>query len=110
MVFVAVNSLSVHDGQGEVLEKRFAARAGLVENSPGFLSFELWRPTQGTDDYLVVTRWEDEDSYNSWLASRQFSEGHAGQQPDGSTRQSPAAVGSQIWLFTAVISADGPQS
>ena len=58
MGFVAINVLSVPGGRGDVLEQRFAARAGSVEKAPGFEHFELLRPLDGTDDYLVYTRRE----------------------------------------------------
>lgn len=102
MVFVAVNALSVPEGEGETLERRFGGRAGLVEGSEGFVSFELWRPNSGTTDYLVVTRWESEDFYQKWLQSRQFAAGHGDSRGGGDSTRSPAAAGSQIWLFTAV--------
>jgi len=45
MAVVKINAIDVPEGAGAELEKRFAARAGAVENSPGFLGFELLRPT-----------------------------------------------------------------
>jgi heme oxygenase (mycobilin-producing) len=74
--------LQVPGGRGEVLEQRFAARAGEVEKVDGFESFELLRPTEGTDRYLVVTRWRDEDAFQSWLSSDAFGRGHAQSQAD----------------------------
>jgi hypothetical protein len=50
---VKINVLQVPEGRGEVLEQRFAARAGEVEKVDGFESFELLRPTEGFDRYLV---------------------------------------------------------
>ncbi|SCG10551.1 Antibiotic biosynthesis monooxygenase [Streptomyces sp. MnatMP-M27] len=43
---VKINVLTVPEEQREVLEKRFASRAGAVENSDGFEWFELLRPQQ----------------------------------------------------------------
>ena len=48
-------------------------RAGAVEKTPGFEWFELLRPLEGTDQYLVYTRWssEEEDcSAWSWVSSQ----------------------------------------
>lgn len=101
MTFIAINVLTVPAGAGDGLEQRFAGRAGMVEQADGFVSFELLRPTAGTEDYLVVTRWRDEASYQAWLGSREFSAGHGG-RPQGS---GPAASGSQIWTFEVVQSA-----
>lgn len=41
-----INALTVPAEQREELEKRFAARAGLVESADGFEWFELLRPQQ----------------------------------------------------------------
>jgi heme oxygenase (mycobilin-producing) len=78
---VKINVLEVPEGRGEVLEQRFAARAGEVEKVEGFESFELLRPTDGTDRYLVVTRWRDEAAFQAWLSSSAFTRGHAGGPP-----------------------------
>lgn len=112
-----INVLEVPEGRGEVLEARFAARAGEVDTVDGFESFELLRPTEGTDRYLVVTRWRDDEAFQAWLSSAAFSRGHAqaradaesADAPAASDRQphgdGPAALGSQLWGFEIVTSA-----
>jgi heme oxygenase (mycobilin-producing) len=104
MAFVAINVLTVSDGNGEVLEERFAARAGSVERADGFEHFELLRPVEGTDHYLVYTRWRDRAAFDAWTASRSFAAGHAeaSGRPAGAA---PAASGSTIWAFDVVQSA-----
>jgi heme-degrading monooxygenase HmoA len=79
---VKINVLQVPEGRGEVLEQRFAARAGEVEKVDGFESFELLRPTEGTDRYLVVTRWRDDESFQAWMSSQAFQRGHAQSRAD----------------------------
>lgn len=120
MSIVKINVLQVPEGRGEVLEQRFAARAGEVEKVDGFESFELLRPTEGTDRYLVVTRWRDDAAFQSWLTSDAFGRGHAQSQADrnaedaaadsghpggGPAAGGPAAVGSELWGFEIVTSA-----
>jgi heme oxygenase (mycobilin-producing) len=105
---VKINVLEVPEGRGEVLEQRFAARAGEVEKVEGFESFELLRPTEGTDRYLVVTRWRDEEAFQGWMASSAFQRGHAQSQADTEEAPAaggPAAVGSELWGFEIVTSA-----
>src|SRR5665811_278142 len=53
---VKINVLQVPEGRGEMLEQRFASRAAEVDKVDGFESFDLLRPTGGTDRYLVVTK------------------------------------------------------
>lgn len=87
MSIVRINVLEVPEGRGEVLEQRFASRAGEVEKVDGFESFELLRPTDGTDRYLVVTRWRDEDAFDAWVASSAFQKGHARSEADAQAEQ-----------------------
>ncbi|GAA5611833.1 Heme oxygenase (mycobilin-producing) [Streptomyces platensis] len=47
MSIVKINVLTVPAEQREVLEQRFAARAGTVDSSDGFEWFELLRPQRG---------------------------------------------------------------
>lgn len=94
MSYVVVNALTVPADQAATLEQRFAARAGAVDSAPGFEHFELLRPVDGTDKYLVYTRWDSVESYRAWLGSQQFAAGHGGQRP--------AASGSDIWEFEVV--------
>jgi heme oxygenase (mycobilin-producing) len=89
---VKINVLQVPEGRGEMLEQRFAARAGEVEKVDGFESFELMRPTEGFDRYLVVTRWRDEESFQGWLSSNAFQKGHA-QAGGGESAQASGGEG-----------------
>jgi heme-degrading monooxygenase HmoA len=66
MAVVKINAINVPPQAGAELERRFAERAGVVESSPGFLGFQLLRPTAGESRYFVVTQWEDEESFAAW--------------------------------------------
>lgn len=105
MSFVAINVLTVPEGGGVTLEQRFARRAGSVERAPGFERFELLRPLEGTDSYLVYTRWADRESFEEWTRSQSFGAGH-GQASGRSESERPAATGSTIWSFEVVSVAD----
>jgi heme-degrading monooxygenase HmoA len=96
---VRINVLEVPEGMAEVLEERFSKRAGEVDETPGFEAFELLRPTDGSNRYFVYTRWADEASFDAWMESRQFQQGHA-QQTEG---QRPAASGSELLSFEVVL-------
>lgn len=94
MSFVAINVLNVPQEMRATLEQRFAARAGEVEKMDGFEAFELLRPVEGTDTYLVYTRWDSQASFEAWVASDAFAKGHAQHHSAG-----PAASDSQVWTF-----------
>lgn len=83
MSVVKINVLTVPAEQRETLEKRFASRAHAVENSDGFEWFELLRPVEGTDNYLVYTRWRDEESFKAWMEGP-MKEAHQGAANDRS--------------------------
>ena len=105
MAFVAINILQVPQGAGATLEDRFARRAGSVERAAGFERFELLRPIEGTEDYLVYTRWRSRADFEAWTAGRSFAAGHA--QASGRTGgEPPAATGSTIWSFEVASVAD----
>ncbi|MFD4633822.1 antibiotic biosynthesis monooxygenase family protein [Streptomyces sp. NPDC058284] len=98
---VKINALTVPDEQREILEKRFASRAGAVEGSDGFEWFELLRPIEGTDQYLVYTRWRDEAAFQAWMEGPMKSAHQGGGEP-GADRPKPAASGSTVWSFEVV--------
>ncbi|MEV6795592.1 antibiotic biosynthesis monooxygenase [Streptomyces sp. NPDC051320] len=100
MSVVKINVLTVPDDQRAVLEQRFAARAGSVENSDGFEWFELLRPVEGTDQYLVYTRWATEADFEKWMATSM--RGAHGGGSEGTDRPRPAASGSALWSFEVV--------
>ena len=76
MSIIKINAITVPPDGGDELARRFAARAGAVDDQDGFEGFELLRPTDGRMTWLVVTRWRDEASFDAWVASPAFAAGH----------------------------------
>ncbi|MFD6754174.1 antibiotic biosynthesis monooxygenase family protein [Micromonospora gifhornensis] len=99
MAVVKINAIDVPPGAGEELEKRFAARAHAVQNSPGFLGFELLRPVAGESRYFVYTRWESEQAYQDWAAGPARA-AHAA--PPGAEQRPPVATGATLLEFEVV--------
>lgn len=95
MAVVKINAIEVPEGAGPELERRFAARHGAVESSPGFLGFELLRPVAGDTRYFVYTRWESEEDFQNW-ANGGAKEAHAGE------RAKPVASGASLLEFEVV--------
>lgn len=85
MSIVKINAITVPADSGDELARRFAARAGAVDGQPGFEGFELLRPTDDRQVWLVVTRWADEESFQAWTTSRSFAQGHGGRPADPET-------------------------
>lgn len=100
MSVVKINAISVPQGAGEELERRFAARAGAVEKSPGFLGFQLLRPTAGEDRYFVVTHWESEEAFAAW---RDGDARAAHATPEGEAPRKPVSTGANLLEFEVVL-------
>lgn len=101
MSIVKMNVLNVSPEQRETLEQRFAIRAGAVESSDGFEWFELLRPVEGTDHYLVYTRWRSEEDFQNWM-SGPMQAAHRGGSGESGEAPKPAATGSTLWSFEVV--------
>lgn len=100
MSIVKINAITVPDGAGAELERRFAARKHAIDSHAGFEGFQLLRPVKGENRYFVVTRWADEASYNAWWQGR----GRAdhGQQ-DGETPRKPVSQKAELLEFEVVL-------
>ena len=119
MTVVKINAITVREGSGDELGRRFASRAGAVDDADGFEGFELMQPNDDRSTWLVVTRWRDEDSFNAWVSSPAFAHGHRGQseredanpqehadtdrpQAPGTDSPPPVGVHSELWSYVIV--------
>ncbi len=74
-MFVMMNRMTVPDSHREKFELYFGTRAMAVDRRPGFLRAEILKSTT-ENEYLVVTHWENEESFKGWVDSPEFREGH----------------------------------
>lgn len=104
MTVVKINAITVREGSGDELAQRFAKRAGAVDDADGFEGFDLLRPNDNRGTWLVVTRWRDEASFESWVSSPAFMRGHRGDQPSEGEEPAPPPVGahSELWSYDLV--------
>ena len=106
MSVVKINAIEVESGSGEELERRFAARAGGVDQAPGFEEFMLLRPVAGDDRYFVVTRWASEEAFQAWRESRAFQRQHRDTHADAGAGEAkprhPVARGASLLEFEVV--------
>ncbi len=96
MSIVRINAITVPAERADEMAARFAARAGQVDQTEGFEEFQLLRPSDGRDTWLVYTRWRDAAAFEAWAQSSAFQQGHA--RPEGP--KGPVATGSELWSFT----------
>jgi heme-degrading monooxygenase HmoA len=102
MTVIKINAITVPADSGDELARRFAARAGAVDDQPGFEGFELLRPTDDRTTWLVVTRWKDEESFMAWVSSPAFMHGHRGAAGGGegeAPARPPVAMSSELWSY-----------
>jgi heme-degrading monooxygenase HmoA len=100
MSVVKINAITVAADSGDELARRFAARAGAVDNQDGFEGFELLKPTDERTTWLVVTRWRDEAAFEAWLHSPSFGHGHrSAAERAGEPAPHPVGVSSELWSF-----------
>jgi len=109
MTIVKINAITVPADSGDELARRFAARAGAVDDQPGFEGFELLKPSDGRTTWLVVTRWRDEDSFSAWLNSPAFQHGHrSAAERGGGEAAPPVGVHSEVWSYDIAGGSPGP--
>jgi heme-degrading monooxygenase HmoA len=112
---IKINAITVPEDSGDELARRFAARAGAVDNQEGFEGFELLKPTDDRNTWLVITRWRDEAAFEAWVSSPAFAHGHRsasgpeGSQPRGTENDDrggaeghaagPVGIHSELWSY-----------
>ena len=123
MTVIKVNAITVPKDSGDELARRFAARAGAVDNQDGFEGFELLKPTDERTTWLVVTRWRDEEAFAAWVSSPAFAHGHrsaggpessrasdeapAGGGAAGAHHAGPVGVHSELWSYEIAGGSEG---
>jgi heme oxygenase (mycobilin-producing) len=106
MTVVKINAITAREGSGDELARRFAQRAGAVDDADGFEGFELLRPTDDRDTWLVLTRWRDAAAFDAWVSSPAFAHGHRGPAGGGQAgsgdEQRPVGAHSELWSYDIV--------
>jgi heme-degrading monooxygenase HmoA len=111
---IKINAITVPEDSGDELARRFAARAGAVDDQDGFEGFELLKPTDDRTTWLVLTRWRDEAAFEAWVNSPAFAHGHrsasgqegsptSGETEDdrdaGRGHAGPVGIHSELWSY-----------
>jgi heme-degrading monooxygenase HmoA len=100
MTVIKINAITVAADSGDELAKRFAARAGAIDDQDGFEGFELLQPTDERTTWLVITRWRDEESFKAWVSSPAFGHGHrSAAERAGGQAPPPVGVHSELWSY-----------
>ncbi|MEE2683338.1 MAG: antibiotic biosynthesis monooxygenase [Actinomycetota bacterium] len=104
MTVVKINAIAVPPELGEEVAKRFAARVGAVDDADGFEGFELLKPEDDRNQWLVVTRWKDEKSFENWRESGQAAHAH---RPASGESGKPLGLSAELWHYSIPVSSEG---
>jgi len=74
--FVAINTIRCAEAYASRFEELFRTRAKAIDRLPGFIAMNVLRNQDQANEYLVVSYWESEDCFRTWLKSPEFIEGH----------------------------------
>ena len=109
MTVIKINAITVPEDSGDELARRFAARAGAVDDQDGFEGFELLKPTDDRTTWLVMTRWRDEAAFEAWIESPAFAHGHRSTSGEGNDEgraegaghghAGPVGIHSELWSY-----------
>ncbi len=102
MTVIRINVIEVPPGSGDELALRFARRAGAVDGAAGIRGLRPAAADRRTPEHwLVVTRWQDEESFRAWTAIARVRPGHRGASDPGPGDR-PVATHSELWSFDLV--------
>ncbi|HYJ45829.1 MAG TPA: antibiotic biosynthesis monooxygenase [Pyrinomonadaceae bacterium] len=76
-----MNRIPVAEGHEAEFEKTFAERDRAVDQMPGFVDLNVFRPAEGRT-YIVMTRWKSREDFDRWTQSEAFRAAHQKQSPD----------------------------
>jgi heme oxygenase (mycobilin-producing) len=77
-MLVALSRFTIANGMVDEVRTAFRQRPHLVDHAPGFLGMEVMSPLGDTAEIWLVTRWCNEQSYQSWHRSHDYHESHNG--------------------------------
>lgn len=106
--FAVLNNIPVSEDGRTAFEERFLGRARRVEDMPGFAGIRVLRPLQG-DTYVILTIWQDEDSFKSWQSSESYNHAHKKRDTsEGITQQRPEIFARPSFVTTYRIAPSEP--
>jgi heme-degrading monooxygenase HmoA len=89
--FIVSSDITIDEAGMNALEAAFAERLHEVDDFPGFQRLEVWRDTNRTGTYTMVTWWNSADDFTAYMRSDQHRRSHA-RIPNEPTRPCGAGV------------------
>ena len=80
-MYIVANRLPITPDWQDEFEERFRKRAGEIDKQAGFIRMQILKPdTEGAPN-VVLTTWEDHNSFHSWVGSDDFKLAHQNPLP-----------------------------
>ena len=74
-VILEVAPLRIRAGQAQAFENSFREAQRIISSMPGYMSHELQRCLERTDEYILLVRWESVDAHETgFRGSPQYQE------------------------------------
>jgi heme-degrading monooxygenase HmoA len=88
---VVVSELQIAPEGASNLEAAFRERLGEVDSFPGHIGLQVWKDPRRPGRYLMVTWWESEAAFHSYMRSESHRRSHA-RIPSEPARPHPVRV------------------
>ena len=75
--YVVASHLTIDADGADTLERAFRDRLGEVDGAPGFQRLEVWRETTEPDGFVMVSWWDSEEDFRSYMGSPAHRRSHA---------------------------------
>ncbi len=69
--------------------ERFKDRDSSLKNQKGFVSNYILEPTGKDDEFVVMTIWDNQNSFELWTKSEDFNKSHSNPMPQGAVLDRP---------------------
>lgn len=100
--YVVMNVVQVPISGADGFEQAFAKRQSALNEVDGFRGFELLKRDSG-EEFLVISRWRNEDAFNAWRSGDHFKRAHANAAPDNAP-EGHAPTNSEVRSYTVLLS------
>ena len=81
-MYVSLSRLRVPAGRADELVAAFRRRAGLVDGFDGFVDLQVWQSDRDPGELVMVSRWDDRESFKQYMRSREHQVSHDRIDPD----------------------------
>ncbi|STR44978.1 antibiotic biosynthesis monooxygenase family protein [Iodobacter fluviatilis] len=77
-MFIAVSHFTVANNTHDAVAEAFLQRPHLADDSAGFIRMEVWNPESDPRQFMLVTWWNNAESFHSWHHSHNYRQSHQG--------------------------------